>query len=214
MKRTFFGRFNVGCGPNHIRPEWTNVDIRPFEGVDLVLDVTQAWPCAQSLDFVYGEHFLEHLPVESAFRFLDNAYSALRIGGVLRLTTPSLEWVLSTHFSFEKTTSNEIISQSVSINRAFYGWGHQFLYSKEILSAFLLSSGFSAISFHGYGESGIIDLIGLEQHPGFTVVKNSYGHFPSVWIVEAKKTEQEARLDYNFRNLVAESFLSHVNSGH
>lgn len=207
-------RFNVGCGPYHIKEGWTNVDIRPFDGVDLIFDVTNTWPFSNVLEVVYGEHFLEHLTIDAAFSFLDNAFAALRMGGIIRLSTPSLEWVLSTHFSLEKVSSSEIITQTIGLNRAFYGWGHRFLYSKKMLEAVLLSCGFSNVSFFDYGMSNRHELCGLEQHNGYTVVDTLNGSFPSVWIVEAEKTVDSPVVDSNIRDQIITGFLSHVESGH
>jgi len=207
-------KFNVGCGPYHLKEGWTNIDIRPFDGVDLVFDVTNAWPCSNDLEFVYGEHFIEHLSVDAAFLFLDNVYSSLLKGGIVRLSTPSLEWVLSTHFSLSNFSSSEIISQTIGLNRAFYGWGHRFLYSRKMLEAILLSCGFSTVCFCDYGKSSRLALCELEQHPGYTVIDNTFGSFPSVWIVEAEKIEDIPVIDVNLRNAVIKDFLSHVESGH
>ncbi|WP_025895701.1 class I SAM-dependent methyltransferase [Kordiimonas gwangyangensis] len=93
-------RVQVGCGPKNIKPDWWNVDIRPFPGIDAVMDVTKVWPWRGVLDYVYGEHFLEHLSLSDAIDFLTHSRAALKHGGALRLTTPSVEWVLKTHFKF------------------------------------------------------------------------------------------------------------------
>jgi len=207
-------KFNIGCGPNHIRHGWTNIDIRPFEGVDLVFDVADSWPCSNILEYVYGEHFLEHLSVDSAFSFLDNAYSSMIVGGVLRLSTPSLEWVLSSHFSLDNKSSRDIISQTIGLNRAFYGWGHKFLYSKKMLEEILLSSGFADVHFCNYRESTRASLCDLEQHSGYTVLETIHGLFPSVWIVEAEKKVDKPSITFDLRNAIRNDFLTHVESGH
>ncbi len=82
-------KVHVGSGPHNLMEGWINVDIRPFKGLDRVLDVTREWPFAE-VDYVYGEHFIEHLPLEGAIAFLANAGASLKRGGVLRLTTPNL----------------------------------------------------------------------------------------------------------------------------
>ena len=63
-------KVQVGCGPHNIMADWWNVDIRPFPGIDQVMDVTKPWPF-NGLEYVYGEHFLEHLSLEGAIAFLD-----------------------------------------------------------------------------------------------------------------------------------------------
>ncbi|MEI2418966.1 hypothetical protein V6O07_01730 [Arthrospira platensis SPKY2] len=65
-------KLQVGCGPKNILSDWWNVDVRPFPGIDLAMDVTQSWNL-NNLEYVYGEHFLEHLTLEGAIAFLDQA---------------------------------------------------------------------------------------------------------------------------------------------
>lgn len=188
MKIPFFSKFktikkvNVGCGPN-AREGWINVDIQPFPSVDKVMDVTKVWDF-NDLDYVYSEHFLEHLTIEKGVEFLVNAGNSMKEGGLLRLSTPNLEWVLKTHYRWNDLDSDEIALQSVaSINRAFYGWGHRFLYSPWLLNELLSGMGYKDIAFKSYGESDVGEFKGIEKHGKFSVFE---GH-PSVVIVEAKK---------------------------
>ena len=58
-------KVHVGCGPKVHLNGWCNTDVRPFPGVDRVLDATEPWPF-DSLTHVYGEHFLEHLEIDKA----------------------------------------------------------------------------------------------------------------------------------------------------
>ena len=172
-------RLHVGCGPHNLMVDWWNVDIRGFAGIDQVADVTQPWPW-HDLDYVYGEHFLEHLPLDDAIRFLGQAAAGLRPDGRLRLSTPGLEWIWRTNFS-PSGPNAEMVAMTYRVNRSFYGWGHRFLYSRPMLEHVLLDSGFTDLTFHRFGESPDPDLRGLEQHGGFDVVDS----WPSVWIVEA-----------------------------
>ena len=137
-------KVQVGCGPHNIMADWWNVDIRPFPGIDQVMDVTKPWPF-NGLEYVYGEHFLEHLSLEGAIAFLNNVWKSLKLGGVIRLSTPSLEWVLSTHFNLSETNPQRRIDSTFSMNRAFHGWGHQFLYSKDFLQSLLDNLGWQKV---------------------------------------------------------------------
>jgi predicted SAM-dependent methyltransferase len=200
-------RVHVGCGPKNLMQDWWNVDIRGFKGLDEVFDVTQPWPWTD-LEFVYGEHFLEHLNLEGAFKFLTSACRALRPGGRLRLSTPSLEWVLKTHFTFESSNDSSV-SQTLNLNRAFHGWGHQFLYSRAMLEQMLIACGFHTPSFHEYGISNTEALNGLEKHGGYRIAHD----YPSVWIVEATPTVYRGT-DEAFLARCHENFIRYVASGH
>jgi predicted SAM-dependent methyltransferase len=172
-------RLHVGCGPHNLMDDWWNIDIRGFPGVDQVADVTEPWPW-RDLDYVYGEHFLEHLSLEGAIRFLAQAAGALRADGRIRMSTPGLEWVWRTHFD-PSTAEAEQVAATYKTNRAFYGWGHQFLYSRPMLEHILEGAGFTDLTFHRFGESDDPALRGLERHGAFEVVDS----WPNVWIVEA-----------------------------
>jgi predicted SAM-dependent methyltransferase len=159
---------------------------------------------------VYGEHFIEHLELGGAISFLQNAFKALRPGGKIRLSTPALEWVLATHFDLESKDDELRVHQTFATNRAFHGWGHQFLYSQPLLKNLVASIGFEDVRFFPYGESNDSRLTNMERHGGFRVSKG----FPSVWIVEATRPESNASADGAFLTRCHEEYLRYVASGH
>jgi predicted SAM-dependent methyltransferase len=62
-------RVHVGCGPHAILPDWWNVDVRKFRGIDDVIDAAEPWPYTD-LDFVFAEHFIEHLTLDRGLTLL------------------------------------------------------------------------------------------------------------------------------------------------
>jgi hypothetical protein len=50
------------------------------------------------------------------------------------------------------------------INNAFRGWGHQFLYDREMLAAIMSRVGFEDIGFYQPGVSDDENLQGIESH--------------------------------------------------
>ncbi|KPF71505.1 hypothetical protein IP69_06305 [Bosea sp. AAP35] len=200
---------HVGCGPKALKPNWWNIDLRSFKGIDEARDVVEPWTGYSDVQYVYGEHFLEHLRLDHAAIFLSNAHSVMNLGGRIRLSTPSLEWVLATHFDATADNRERTISDTFKINRAFHGWGHQFLWSKPMLEDALKAAGFSEVSFHSYGESSDSFLAGIEEHGGYTVTNG----FPSVWIVEGVKTTATSQIKEFLGKAVAE-FQRFVDGGH
>ncbi len=131
---------------------------------------------------MYGEHFVEHLAPSDALAFAREAARALRRDGVLRLSTPSLEHVWVTHFHpVHDRPRQDVIAETYKANRAFHGWGHRFLFSREMLEHLLLGAGFTDVTFHDYGASDHEELRGLERHGGWSRADG----WPSVWNVEA-----------------------------
>lgn len=156
-------RLHVGCGSEAISG-WVNIDSRPLPGVDRVLDVTSGLPF-ENVAAIYAEHFLEHLALDDGLTFLAECRRALRDEGVLRLSTPNLDWVYLTHYQIGKWSEDEEgLRDCFQLNRAFHGWGHRFLYNAPSLAAVLRATGFAEVRFQRYGESDVAELRGLERH--------------------------------------------------
>lgn len=174
------------------------------------MDAAEPWPWRDRLEYVYGEHFLEHLEVPQALRFLVEAGNALAPGGRIRLSTPSLEWVLATHFNLAISDAAARRSQTWGMNRAFHGWGHQFLYSREMLLHFLAGTGFEFPVICDYGQSDTPALENLERHGGWNVTDG----YPSVWIVEAARGATQIALTSELQVEAESNYVAYVRSGH
>ena len=161
---------------------WTNVDVTAYPGVDVVLDVREPWPFAD-VELIFAEHFLEHLTLAEGLRFLRECRRVLREDGVLRLSTPNLDWVWLTHYKppGELTIEEQLIG-CLEINRAFHGWGHQFLYNFRTLELALRAAGFADVVPREYGASDIAALRNLERHERHRDLANA----PSVVVAEAR----------------------------
>jgi predicted SAM-dependent methyltransferase len=156
-------RLHVGCGQEAL-PGWINIDNKALPGVDRVLDVTQGLPF-EGVSAIYAEHFVEHLSLDHGLAFLRECRRVLRDDGILRLSTPNLDWVYLTHYRCGSWTDDEQpLADCLQLNRAFHGWGHRFLYNRVMLEAALRAAGFETVRFERYGESGVAGLQGLERH--------------------------------------------------
>jgi predicted SAM-dependent methyltransferase len=182
-------RLHIGCGQEAI-PGWINIDNRPLPGVDRVLDVRQGLPFRDAAA-IYAEHFLEHLGLDEGIVFLRACRRALAPAGVLRLSTPNLDWVWSTHYHFGQTGSgDQALHDCFQLNRAFHGWGHQFLYNRAALEAALKAAGFATVVFRRYGESGVPEFDGIERHETWQDTPD----LPHVLIAEASGKAREEPL--------------------
>jgi SAM-dependent methyltransferase len=152
-------------GPGRVAlPGWINLDIQPLPEVDVVSDVTQGLPFDEA-NFIFAEHFIEHLPLDAALRFLRECRRVLVEAGVLRLSTPNLDWVLRSHYDPSRWESTaEPIRDCLWLNKAFRGWGHCFLYNLDTLAQLLSAAGFAFITTQEYGHSQFSALSGLESH--------------------------------------------------
>ena len=81
---------NLGSGVNPI-PGAVNVDVQPFQGVDLTFDFTQPWPLPDtSYDKVSMFHCLEHVTPIAALTLVREAYRVLRWEGVFLAEVPDI----------------------------------------------------------------------------------------------------------------------------
>ncbi len=157
------GRLHIGCGDLHL-DGWINVDKFPTCAADYVIDVRYGLPF-RDLDFVFAEHFLEHLSYREIERLLGHCRSALAGRGILRVSTPNLDWVYRTQYHpGEWSGEADEVRDCFRLNKSFRGWGHQFLFNRATLHAMLRQAGFAEIRDCAYGESGHPELRGLERH--------------------------------------------------
>jgi len=198
-------RLHLGCGERHLEG-WLNIDLEPGPGVDLVRDITRGLPWRE-VEAIFAEHFLEHLAVDQAVDLLADAHRALRPGGLLRLTTPNLDWIWSTHLGSEP--GRRPLEAALHANRAFSAWGHRFLWSRELLAEVLIACGFDDLHWCAPGESRLEVLAGLEGH-------ETYGDAPGlahVLIVECRRGSGPAgpagRLDA-LKHLIQNELLTHM----
>ena len=173
-------RLHIGCGQQAF-PGWINIDNQPLPGVDRVLDVRRGLPF-HGVSAIYAEHFLEHIGFEDALRFLKECRRVLADHGVLRISTPNLDWVWKTHYaSYDSGSPHERLRDCFQVNQAFHGWGHQFLYNKTMLESVLKAAGFASVLFQRYGQSEIPDLNAIERHETYLDTPD----LPHVLIAEA-----------------------------
>ena len=172
-------RLHIGCGQQSL-PGWINIDNQGLPGVDQVLDVRHGLPFS-GIAAIYAEHFLEHLSLDEGLAFLAECRRVLRDDGVLRLSTPNLDWVMLTHYRGPGATADDAREDCFRINRAFHGWGHQFLYNATTLESALAAAGFATVARREYGGSDRAELAGLERHETWEDTPD----LPHVLIVEA-----------------------------
>jgi len=88
---------NVACGGTFIQNNsWTNIDFTSHSPSIKKADILNGLPYKDnSFDVIYSSHFIEHIPIEQIESFLDDVYRILRPGGIIRLVTPDLEFLIN-----------------------------------------------------------------------------------------------------------------------
>lgn len=81
-------KLDLGCGPNKL-PGFTGVDSRKFPGVDVVTDLTKAWPWKDgSVSEAHASHFIEHLDSGERIHFVNELYRVLSVGASAKIVAP------------------------------------------------------------------------------------------------------------------------------
>ncbi|HEX2164477.1 MAG TPA: hypothetical protein VHM02_11050 [Thermoanaerobaculia bacterium] len=198
-------RLHVGAGRERLEG-WVNLDLLDLPGVDVVADVTQGLDFT-GVEAVYAEHFLEHLRADQGIDFLAECHRCMAPGGLLRLSTPNLDWVWLTHYHPDAPAEVKE-REALLTNRAFHGWGHRFLWNRELLAAALDACGFERLAWCAWGESEHALFQGIERH-------ERYGDdpaIPHVLIVDAVRGDERPEALAALRRRFAEELVQHLDA--
>lgn len=187
---------HIGCGGNHL-DRWLNTELCP-RGDEIFLDATRPFPLpAQSFNYVYSEHMIEHIPYSGAERMLRECHRVLRPGGVIRLVTPDLAFLrtlleppysqqLQDYIAYSRA-EHKVEGPAGSgvhvFNHFMRAWGHQFIYDQVSMFTLLADTGFINIAARTLDHSPHEALQGLaltsRMPPGFLAMESL--------VVEAQK---------------------------
>jgi predicted SAM-dependent methyltransferase len=196
-------RLHIGSGRERLEG-WVNIDAQALPGVDVVADVTKGLQFS-NVAAIFAEHFLEHLPLDLAVAFLNEAWRVLARGGWIRLSTPNLDWVWASHYRLDADLETKRAA-ALQLNRAFHGWRHQFLWNREMLGEALAACGFVEVRWCEYGQSELPFFRGIERHETY----GDSAELPHVIIVEARKGEPQPQRLAELLALIGREFLMHL----
>lgn len=168
-------KLHIGCGTNYF-DGWINIDNNSdnnIQKLDLNWDLRNPLPFNEnSVDFIFNEHFLEHLTVEEGVKALKDFKRVLKPDGIIRIAMPNLidciktynnpNWKQDNAESFNKYGLNFIKTKAEYLNINFRWWGHQWLYDWEELERRLNEAGFHDINQCELRKSEHIELRNLE----------------------------------------------------
>lgn len=160
-------KLHLGCGAIIING-WVNLDLNPPEG-GTVCDLRRPLPYeSDSVDFIFHEHFIEHLTRDEGVRLTKECYRVLKPDGVLRIITPDLYLIAKDYLDNKIDRSSEIWNPATPcqmLNGAMRLWAHQFLYDNYEMMIMLRESGFIRTVLRGYKMSGHTELLNIDQRP-------------------------------------------------
>ena len=162
-------KLHLGSGFNYL-DGWINIDINSNIKTDLLHDLRKPLPYPDySIDLIFNEHFIEHISYDEAFIFLKECYRVLKLGGILRISTPNLDWLLEVYRQNKLDEYKDVgwipSSRCRLMNEGMRSWGHEFLYNTTELYNILDKSFFSKIIEVPWRVSQYIELNNLENRP-------------------------------------------------
>lgn len=169
-------KLNVGCGTDY-KDGWVNIDNNSdnnIEKLDLSHDLRNPLPFNDdTVDFIFNEHFVEHLTVEESKIAIKDMMRVLKPGGVLRIAMPDLELAVKAYLDptmnspeFLKKHGLDIVKTPAELlNMNFRWWGHKWLYDWTELDRRLRELGYSTFTKCERGKSKYGELRGLETRP-------------------------------------------------
>lgn len=110
----------------------------------------------ESVDYVYSEHLFEHLTLKQARNMLKECHRVMKAGGIIRIATPKLEFLLDLYQHPESEINKRYIEWAAKqgglppspvyvINRFHTTWGHQIIYDYDTLVGLLEECGFKDV---------------------------------------------------------------------
>ncbi len=185
IKNNEIKKLQIGCGTN-ILEGWLNTDLNCIETI-VYLDAGEKFPIESGIfDFVYSEHLFEHLKVEQQLNMLKESYRILKKGGIIRIATPSLEFLFNLYANPNTLTNKQYVNWAVLnipnlkvlnianinieeyyeyvINNFFKAWGHQMIHSYKSIKALALQCGYSKVKQVEVGKSDISFFQNIEKH--------------------------------------------------
>ena len=171
-------KLHLGCGANIIK-DWLNTDISKDvikKGKAVYLDVTKPFDISDStFDYIFSEHLFEHLTYEEGMNMINECYRILKPGGVMRLSTPSLEFLIDLYYhpdkeinkeylKFDAKRANTPIGAVYAISHFHTAWNHKIIYDSDSLHNILINAGFKKVYKCEVGESEYESLRNIENH--------------------------------------------------
>ena len=156
---------------------WVNIDLETPQA-DVHYDIRRGLPLKDgAARLIYHEHVMEHITVDEGAACLRDWHRLLEPGGVLRIATPDLAYVIERYNGDWKNQAwlrlpeyAFIKTRAEMVNTAMRWWGHQYLYDGEELERRMREAGFTTIRRCELNQSTVPELQHLETREDSTLI--------------------------------------------
>jgi len=127
------------------------------------VDIRHPLPFADdSVDYILAEHVFEHVTPHEGIGFLKECFRVLKSTGVLRLCVPVIDYIIQRHDEpYLRCHGGSLHS---AIEMMAHSWGHQALYTEQMLLLLLDVFGFEC-QVKSPMQSDYAALQGVDGHP-------------------------------------------------
>ncbi len=150
-------RLHLGCGGEH-KDGWVNVDL-VGDPVDLAWDLARGIPFPDgSVEAIFHEHLLEHIPLRAGAGFLAECFRVLRSGGILRVGVPDAGELIRSYASdgaYLEELHPGRPTRLLAVQELFYWHRHTTMYDTDTLALLFRASGFPDPVQKSFGDSGL-----------------------------------------------------------
>lgn len=149
-------KLNVGSNDTLLEG-WINIDLYPRNGA-IVHDARTKFPYDDnSIDFIFSEHFIEHLTEDEGILYFKECFRMLKPGGVVRTSTfdiDNLMYMLSDDQRWDGYSKILYSGQFAHLSRTeffnfsvYEGGVHKYMYNHIEMLRLLQKAGFNIYTF-------------------------------------------------------------------
>ena len=173
------GPHMLEIGAQSCKPGWLACDLWPRPKANVhALDATKPFNLpSDSFDCVFSEHMIEHITYKQGEHMLQECYRVLKPGGVIRIITPSLGFLLRAISADRSDLEDAYYKWSVKtwcpdvknptaahfIDNFMRNWSHTFIYDHACMRSTLQDCGFTEVRERELGDSIDPRMRGLEN---------------------------------------------------
>lgn len=158
VKRRSPLRLHLACGRFN-KDGWVNIDL-VGSAADVKWNLARGIPFpAGSVDVVFHEHLLEHLPLSEGLALIAECFRVLRRGGALRIGVPDVDAYIRSYLGesgFIESVRPDRPTRLLAIQEVFYMHGHKAMYDLETLDLICRSVGFGPAVRCEFGRGVVV----------------------------------------------------------
>ncbi len=149
---------HLGSGGEH-KEGWVNIDLAG-DPVELAWNLAKQLPFPDaSVDAIFHEHLLEHIPLAGGISLLRECYRVLKPNGILRIGVPDAGVLLQAYFNHNDAYLNKLHpncpTRMLAVQELFYWHRHCTMFDEETLALAFRTAGFPHPQSEEFGNSRI-----------------------------------------------------------